>query len=142
MGPPLGRLRRGRPARSTFPRRRREGATVVMRGLRPQGPGWHHPLALLTGTTPRVRVSDEEVFGPVAVLSTVSSRQEAIDITSHPQRVGVEHLGGGRRGAAAANSPTWACTPSRTASGRPAANKASATPPASPGRVRAWDRAR
>ncbi|GAA0325153.1 NADP-dependent succinic semialdehyde dehydrogenase [Kineococcus aurantiacus] len=66
-----------------------QGATVVTGGQRPQGPGWFYPPTLLTGITPRMRVYDEEVFGPVAVLFTVSSLQEAIDIAnSHPYGLG------------------------------------------------------
>ncbi|GAB3601859.1 NADP-dependent succinic semialdehyde dehydrogenase [Kineococcus gypseus] len=66
-----------------------KGATVVVGGERPDGPGWYYPPTLLTGITAEMRVYDEEVFGPVAALFTVSSLEEAIDIAnSHPYGLG------------------------------------------------------
>jgi succinate-semialdehyde dehydrogenase/glutarate-semialdehyde dehydrogenase len=66
-----------------------KGATVVVGGQRPDGPGWFYPPTLLTGITPEMRVYDEEVFGPVAALFTVDSLDEAIEIaTSHPYGLG------------------------------------------------------
>jgi succinate-semialdehyde dehydrogenase/glutarate-semialdehyde dehydrogenase len=66
-----------------------KGATVVVGGERPDGPGWFYPPTLLTGITPEMRVYDEEVFGPVAALFTVDSLEEAIEIAnSHPYGLG------------------------------------------------------
>jgi succinate-semialdehyde dehydrogenase/glutarate-semialdehyde dehydrogenase len=66
-----------------------KGATVVVGGQRPDGPGWFYPPTLLTGITPEMRVYDEEVFGPVAALFTVDSLDEAIEIAnSHPYGLG------------------------------------------------------
>ncbi|WP_432546281.1 NADP-dependent succinic semialdehyde dehydrogenase [Kineococcus sp. SYSU DK004] len=66
-----------------------KGATVVTGGQRPDGPGWYYPPTLLTGVTQDMRLYDEEVFGPVAALFTVSSLEEAIDIAnSHPYGLG------------------------------------------------------
>ena len=66
-----------------------KGATVVVGGKRVEGPGWYYEPTLLTGVTEQMRVYDEEVFGPVAALFTVSSLQEAIDIAnSHPYGLG------------------------------------------------------
>jgi len=66
-----------------------KGATVVVGGQRPDGPGWFYPPTLLTGITPEMRVYDEEVFAPVAALFTVSGLEEAIEIAnSHPYGLG------------------------------------------------------
>jgi succinate-semialdehyde dehydrogenase/glutarate-semialdehyde dehydrogenase len=66
-----------------------KGATVVVGGQRPDGPGWFYPPTLLTGITPEMKVYDEEVFGPVAALFTVDSLDEAIEIAnSHPYGLG------------------------------------------------------
>jgi succinate-semialdehyde dehydrogenase/glutarate-semialdehyde dehydrogenase len=66
-----------------------KGATVVVGGQRPDGPGWYYPPTLLTGITPEMALYSEEVFGPVAALFTVSSLDEAIEIAnSHPYGLG------------------------------------------------------
>jgi succinate-semialdehyde dehydrogenase/glutarate-semialdehyde dehydrogenase len=66
-----------------------KGATVVVGGQRPDGPGWFYPPTLLTGITPEMDLYGEEVFGPVAALFTVQSLGEAIEIAnSHPYGLG------------------------------------------------------
>jgi succinate-semialdehyde dehydrogenase/glutarate-semialdehyde dehydrogenase len=66
-----------------------KGATVVVGGERPDGPGWFYPPTLLTGITPEMDLYGEEVFGPVAALFTVGSLDEAIEISnSHPYALG------------------------------------------------------
>ncbi|WP_337061372.1 NADP-dependent succinic semialdehyde dehydrogenase [Kineococcus sp. G2] len=66
-----------------------KGATVVVGGERVDGPGWYYRPTLLTGITEEMDLYHEEVFGPVAVLFTVSSLDEAIDIAnSHPYGLG------------------------------------------------------
>jgi succinate-semialdehyde dehydrogenase / glutarate-semialdehyde dehydrogenase len=66
-----------------------KGATVVVGGQRPDGPGWYYPPTLITGITPEMAVHNEEVFGPVAALYTVDSLDEAIEIAnSHPYGLG------------------------------------------------------
>jgi succinate-semialdehyde dehydrogenase / glutarate-semialdehyde dehydrogenase len=66
-----------------------KGATVVVGGERPVGPGWFYPPTLLTGITPEMDLYAEEVFGPVAALFTVQSLDEAIEIAnSHPYALG------------------------------------------------------
>jgi len=66
-----------------------KGATVVVGGKRPDGPGWFYPPTLLTGITPEMDLYAEEVFGPVAALFTVGSLDEAIEIAnSHPYGLG------------------------------------------------------
>jgi succinate-semialdehyde dehydrogenase/glutarate-semialdehyde dehydrogenase len=59
-----------------------KGATVVVGGQRPDGPGWYYPPTLVTGITPEMAMHDEEVFGPVAALYTVSGLDEAIEIAN------------------------------------------------------------
>src|SRR3954463_12473186 len=49
-----------------------KGATVVVGGQRPDGPGWYYPPTLVTGVTPEMEMHTGEVFGPVAALYTVS----------------------------------------------------------------------
>jgi succinate-semialdehyde dehydrogenase/glutarate-semialdehyde dehydrogenase len=66
-----------------------KGATVVVGGKRPDGPGWYYLPTLLTGITPEMDLYAEEVFGPVAALFTVDSLDEAIEIAnSHPYGLG------------------------------------------------------
>jgi succinate-semialdehyde dehydrogenase/glutarate-semialdehyde dehydrogenase len=66
-----------------------KGATVVVGGRRPDGPGWFYPPTLLTGITPEMDLYAEEVFGPVAALFTVQDLDEAIEIAnSHPYGLG------------------------------------------------------
>ena len=66
-----------------------KGATVVVGGQRPDGPGWYYPPTLLTGITPEMDLYAEEVFGPVAALFTVTGLDEAIEIAnSHPYGLG------------------------------------------------------
>jgi succinate-semialdehyde dehydrogenase/glutarate-semialdehyde dehydrogenase len=66
-----------------------KGATVVVGGQRPDGPGWYYPPTLLTGITPDMALYYEEVFGPVAALFTVRDLDEAIEIAnSHPYGLG------------------------------------------------------
>jgi succinate-semialdehyde dehydrogenase/glutarate-semialdehyde dehydrogenase len=59
-----------------------KGATVVVGGQRPDGPGWYYPPTLVTGITPEMAMHKEEVFGPVAALYTVSGLDEAIEIAN------------------------------------------------------------
>ncbi|MGY1696999.1 MULTISPECIES: NADP-dependent succinic semialdehyde dehydrogenase [unclassified Geodermatophilus] len=66
-----------------------KGATVVVGGNRPDGPGWYYEPTLLTGITKEMDLYDEEVFGPVAALWTVDGLEEAIEIAnSHPYGLG------------------------------------------------------
>ena len=59
-------------SRSSSRTRVDKGATVVVGGERPDGPGWFYPPTLLTGITEDMRMYREEVFGPVAALFTAS----------------------------------------------------------------------
>jgi succinate-semialdehyde dehydrogenase/glutarate-semialdehyde dehydrogenase len=66
-----------------------KGATVLLGGERPAGPGWFYPPTVLTGITPEMRMYHEEVFGPVAQVWTVSSLEEALqEANGHPYGLG------------------------------------------------------
>jgi succinate-semialdehyde dehydrogenase/glutarate-semialdehyde dehydrogenase len=58
------------------------GATVLLGGQRPAGPGWFYPATVVSGITPKMRMFSEEVFGPVAQLHRVSSADEALELAN------------------------------------------------------------
>jgi acyl-CoA reductase-like NAD-dependent aldehyde dehydrogenase len=67
----------------------RRGATLLLGGERPDGPGWFYPPTVLTGVTPEMRMYHEEVFGPVAQVRTVPSLEEALrEANGHPYGLG------------------------------------------------------
>ncbi len=59
-----------------------KGATVVLGGERPGGPGWFYPPTLLTGISRDMRMHTEEVFGPVAQLHRVADLDEALALAN------------------------------------------------------------
>ncbi|HEV3364048.1 MAG TPA: NADP-dependent succinic semialdehyde dehydrogenase [Acidimicrobiia bacterium] len=59
-----------------------QGATVLVGGQRPDGPGWFYPATVVTGITPRMRMFSEEVFGPVAQLYRVADVDEALELAN------------------------------------------------------------
>jgi succinate-semialdehyde dehydrogenase/glutarate-semialdehyde dehydrogenase len=59
-----------------------KGATVLLGGERPDGPGWYYPPTVLTGVRPDMRMFHEEVFGPVAQVHRVASVDEAIELSN------------------------------------------------------------
>jgi succinate-semialdehyde dehydrogenase/glutarate-semialdehyde dehydrogenase len=59
-----------------------QGATVLVGGQAPDGPGWFYPATVVTGVTPQMRMYHEEVFGPVAQLYRVGGIDEAIDLAN------------------------------------------------------------
>lgn len=58
------------------------GATVVVGGTRPGGPGWYYPPTVLAGVTRQMRMWSEEAFGPVAAVVAVRDLTEAIAIAN------------------------------------------------------------
>jgi aldehyde dehydrogenase (NAD+) len=64
----------------------REGASVVVGGKRPSGPalgdGWFFQPTVLAGVKPRMRVEQEEIFGPVLSAIRVGSLDEAIQVNN------------------------------------------------------------
>jgi succinate-semialdehyde dehydrogenase/glutarate-semialdehyde dehydrogenase len=66
-----------------------KGATALVGGTRPEGPGWFYPPTVLTGVTPQMKMFHEEVFGAVAQVFSVASIQEALEIANgHPYGLG------------------------------------------------------
>jgi succinate-semialdehyde dehydrogenase/glutarate-semialdehyde dehydrogenase len=59
-----------------------KGATVLVGGTRPDGPGWFYPATLIEGITEQMRIYAEEVFGPVASLYEVASLEEALALAN------------------------------------------------------------
>jgi succinate-semialdehyde dehydrogenase / glutarate-semialdehyde dehydrogenase len=59
-----------------------QGATVLLGGQRPDGPGWFYPATVITGLTPKMRMFSEEVFGPVAQLYRVADVDEALALAN------------------------------------------------------------
>jgi succinate-semialdehyde dehydrogenase/glutarate-semialdehyde dehydrogenase len=58
------------------------GATALVGGSTPDGPGWFYPPTVLSGITEAMRLHQEEAFGPVASLYRVSSATEAIALAN------------------------------------------------------------
>jgi succinate-semialdehyde dehydrogenase/glutarate-semialdehyde dehydrogenase len=58
------------------------GATVVIGGGRPDGPGAFFDATILTGVTPEMRAYHEELFGPVAVVHHVADDDEAVALAN------------------------------------------------------------
>ncbi|MEU4928128.1 NAD-dependent succinate-semialdehyde dehydrogenase [Streptomyces yokosukanensis] len=54
------------------------GARIAARGTVPQGPGFYHPATVLTGVPDDARILHEEVFGPVAPLTTFTDEDEMV----------------------------------------------------------------
>jgi len=59
-----------------------QGATCLVGGQLAQGPGFFYPPTILADVQPGSLVWDEEVFGPVVVLSTFSDVDEAITLAN------------------------------------------------------------
>jgi succinate-semialdehyde dehydrogenase / glutarate-semialdehyde dehydrogenase len=59
-----------------------QGATVLLGGQRPDGPGWFYPATVITGITPQMRMFSEEVFGPVAQMYRVADVDEALELAN------------------------------------------------------------
>jgi len=54
------------------------GATVLTGGQRLEGPGGFYAPTVLTDVPPAARLLSEEIFGPVAPITTFSTEQEAV----------------------------------------------------------------
>jgi acyl-CoA reductase-like NAD-dependent aldehyde dehydrogenase len=54
------------------------GGRVLTGGKTPQGPGFFYPPTVLTGVPPDAPVAREEFFGPVAVIYTFKTDEEAV----------------------------------------------------------------
>jgi succinate-semialdehyde dehydrogenase/glutarate-semialdehyde dehydrogenase len=58
------------------------GATAVLGGTRPSGPGFFYPATVLTGVPRDSAAATEEVFGPVAPIIPVRDDDEALQIAN------------------------------------------------------------
>ncbi len=56
-----------------------EGATVVTGGTIPEGPGTFYTPTVLLGVPADAQINSEEIFGPVAPITTFASEEEAIE---------------------------------------------------------------
>lgn len=55
-----------------------KGARVTTGGRRPEGPGYFYPATVLVDVPSNARILHEEIFGPVATVSTFSELEEGI----------------------------------------------------------------
>jgi succinate-semialdehyde dehydrogenase/glutarate-semialdehyde dehydrogenase len=58
------------------------GGNVLVGGELPGGPGWFYPPTVVTGVPADARVFHEEVFGPVAPVTTFSTDDEALALAN------------------------------------------------------------
>ena len=58
------------------------GATALVGGTMPDGPGWFYPPTVIADITPAMRLHQEETFGPVASLYRVADAAEAIALAN------------------------------------------------------------
>ncbi len=63
----------------------KQGAKLLLGGIIPAGLGFFYPPTLLTEVLPGMPAFDEELFGPVIAISSVSSEQEAIAYANQSQ---------------------------------------------------------
>jgi succinate-semialdehyde dehydrogenase/glutarate-semialdehyde dehydrogenase len=61
---------------------RAHGARILTGGDVPDGRGWYYPPTVITGITPAMKVHQEEVFGPVALLWRVPDVDAAIELAN------------------------------------------------------------
>jgi succinate-semialdehyde dehydrogenase / glutarate-semialdehyde dehydrogenase len=55
-----------------------DGATVVTGGSAPDGPGYFYNPTVLTGVPASAEINREEIFGPVAPITTFATEDEAV----------------------------------------------------------------
>jgi succinate-semialdehyde dehydrogenase / glutarate-semialdehyde dehydrogenase len=58
------------------------GGTVLVGGKVPSGPGWFYPPTVLAGVPRGARVFHEEIFGPVAPVTTFGTDDEALALAN------------------------------------------------------------
>lgn len=58
------------------------GASLLLGGERPDGPGAYYPPTVLSGVRPGMPAADEELFGPVAAIMRVQTEDEAIAVAN------------------------------------------------------------
>lgn len=58
------------------------GATLLLGGELPEGPGAFYPPTVLSGVRPGMPAADEELFGPVAAILRVQNEDEAVAVAN------------------------------------------------------------
>jgi succinate-semialdehyde dehydrogenase/glutarate-semialdehyde dehydrogenase len=58
------------------------GATLLLGGKLPTGPGYYYPTTVLTGVKPGMPAHDDELFGPVAAIISAKDEADAIRIAN------------------------------------------------------------
>jgi succinate-semialdehyde dehydrogenase/glutarate-semialdehyde dehydrogenase len=81
MGP-LARADLRAEVHSQVTRSTAAGATCLLGGRIPAGPGCFYPATVLTDVTPGMAAFDEEIFGPVAAIVSARDEVEAIDLAN------------------------------------------------------------
>ncbi|HUO45571.1 MAG TPA: aldehyde dehydrogenase family protein, partial [Acidimicrobiia bacterium] len=61
------------------------GATLLLGGEVPEGPGAFYPPTVLAGVEKGMPAYHEEIFGPAASLITVGSEDEAVEVANDTQ---------------------------------------------------------
>jgi succinate-semialdehyde dehydrogenase/glutarate-semialdehyde dehydrogenase len=61
---------------------REKGATVLLGGSRPEGPGYFYPPTVLTKVTHEMKVMTEETFGPLLPIMEVANLDEALSLAN------------------------------------------------------------
>ena len=61
---------------------RLKGADILLGGIVPDGPGYFYPPTVIAGITPDMRVEQEELFGPVAIVYRASSAEHALELAN------------------------------------------------------------
>ena len=59
-----------------------KGAKALCGGAAPDGPGFYYPPTVLAGITPDMRVAQQEIFGPVAMVERVPDLTAAIAVAN------------------------------------------------------------
>lgn len=59
-----------------------DGAQLVIGGTIPDGQGYFYPPTILCNINPASRIASEEIFGPVATISSFASESEAIALAN------------------------------------------------------------
>jgi succinate-semialdehyde dehydrogenase/glutarate-semialdehyde dehydrogenase len=59
-----------------------QGATLLLGGIVPSGPGAFYPPTVLGGVRPGMPAFDEELFGPVAAIIEAQNEEEALELAN------------------------------------------------------------
>ena len=58
------------------------GGKILVGGEQPNGPGWFYPPTVVADVPPDARVFSEEIFGPVAPVTSFGTDDEALDMAN------------------------------------------------------------